>query len=291
MASNQKPFLPVTSLLLAATCWGVTWYPLRMLEQAGLHGLWATLLIYGSMVLGTAFLLPRCWREFCQHPQLFALIAVGSAWCNVAFFLAVLEGNVVRMLLLFYLSPVWATLMAWAWLKEDLDSKAWVTFFVAMGGALIMLWNPSLGLPWPTDRADLFALSSGMAFAFSNVAVRRLEAASVLSKVLANWWGVALLALAWIILYRLPNPGLGLVLYSVTAVFGSLLVVVMSVSVTYGVSRLPLHQSAVILLFELVAGTISSLWLTDEVITLGEWVGGALIVSAAFFTAKRVQAD
>jgi drug/metabolite transporter (DMT)-like permease len=60
----------------------------------------------------------------------------------------------------------------------------------------------------------------------------------------------------------------------------------MSVSVVYGVSHLPLHQSAVILLFELVIGAVSSLWLTDEVITYAEWLGGSLIVSAAYQTAR-----
>jgi drug/metabolite transporter (DMT)-like permease len=41
----------------------------------------------------------------------------------------------------------------------------------------------------------------------------------------------------------------------------------------------------VILLFELVAGAVSSLLLTDEVIVLREWLGGGLIILAAYVAA------
>ena len=289
MPSNQKPLLPILSLVVAATLWGVAWYPLRHLEQLGMHGLWATLVIYGSAALAGGFLLPRCYREIRQEPYLFALVAVGSAWCNVAFILAVLDGNVVRVLLLFYLSPVWSTLMAWRWLKEELGVQAWTTFFIAMTGAVIMLWNPEAGAPWPSDRADWLALSSGVAFAFANVAMRKLEGYSIESKVIVNWWGGSLLALALILLLHLPPPELSLTTYSLTASLGLVVVLIMTVSVSYGVSNLPVHQSAVILLFELVIGALSSLWLTDEIIALAEWVGGALIVAAAYLTARSAR--
>jgi drug/metabolite transporter (DMT)-like permease len=56
--------------------------------------------------------------------------------------------------------------------------------------------------------------------------------------------------------------------------------------VLYGVTRMPVHRSAVILLFELVVGAVSALLLTDEVVLLREWIGGAMIVSAAYLAAR-----
>jgi drug/metabolite transporter (DMT)-like permease len=60
----------------------------------------------------------------------------------------------------------------------------------------------------------------------------------------------------------------------------------MSLTVTYGVSRMPVHRSAVILLFELVAGALSSQLLTDETVLPREWLGGLLIVTAAYLAAR-----
>jgi drug/metabolite transporter (DMT)-like permease len=59
----------------------------------------------------------------------------------------------------------------------------------------------------------------------------------------------------------------------------------MTVTVIYGVSHMPVHRSAVILLFELVVGAVSSLILTDERVLLQEWLGGALILTAAYLAA------
>jgi drug/metabolite transporter (DMT)-like permease len=59
----------------------------------------------------------------------------------------------------------------------------------------------------------------------------------------------------------------------------------MTVAVQYGVSHMPVHRSAVILLFELVIGAVSSLLLTDEVVLIREWVGGIMIITAAYLAA------
>jgi drug/metabolite transporter (DMT)-like permease len=59
----------------------------------------------------------------------------------------------------------------------------------------------------------------------------------------------------------------------------------MTLTVIYGVSHMPLHRSAVILLFELVVGAISAMLLTDEQVQTQEWLGGALILVAAYLAA------
>ncbi len=92
---------PVFSLLLSATLWGVIWYPLRLLEAAGLSGLWATLASYGAaLLLGLLAVIARR-SELRQQPLTLLILAVSAGWCNVAFILAVLDGTVVRVRLRF----------------------------------------------------------------------------------------------------------------------------------------------------------------------------------------------
>ena len=285
MKRSNHHILPVLSLLLTASLWGLVWYPLRLLEGQGLSGLWVTLSSYGAeLVLGLVWL----WRsrsDWQYKPLVLGMMTLAVGWCNVAFVLAVLDGTVVRVLLLFYLSPLWALLLGWVLLEEHPGASGLLVFVLALAGAITMLWDPDLGVPWPRDRADWLAVSSGFAFSFANVMVRKSPRVSMQTKSAASWLGVVLVAGIWILIVQEPFPLVQVSTWFAAALLGWLGFVVMTVTVIYGVSHMPVHRSAVILLFELVVGAVSSLILTDERVLLQEWLGGALILTAAYLAA------
>ncbi len=278
--------LPVMGLLLAATLWGIFWYPLRLLEQQGLQGLWATLLIFASALLVG---LPALWKqraELARHPWLLLVIAIANGWCNTAFILAVLDGSVVRVLLLFYLSPLWTVVLGRFILGERPSRLSMAALALAMIGAFITIWEPALGIPWPQGHADWLAISSGFAFALSNVLIRKVQAVPVAIKTVISWVGVVLLAGLWISMADAPVPDVSLNVLAAAFAIGVLGVVLMSLAVQYGVTHMPVHRSSVILLFEVVVGAISAQLLTDEVVLPREWIGGTLILLAAWFTSR-----
>ena len=129
---KANTFFPVIALLWAAIFWGVVWYPLRLLETAGLNGLWTAWVIF------TVAALPGLWMEWSkraellEQPGLMLLIAAANGWLNVAFVLAVLDGNVVRVLLLFYLSSLWAVPLGRCFLCELIGLSGALTLLVAM---------------------------------------------------------------------------------------------------------------------------------------------------------------
>jgi drug/metabolite transporter (DMT)-like permease len=285
MKPSNHHILPVLSLLLTASLWGLVWYPLRLLEGQGLSGLWMTLSSYAAaLVLGLVWL----WRnrsDWQYKPLVLSMMMLAVGWCNVAFVLAVLDGTVLRVLLLFYLSPLWALLLGWVLLKEHPGSSGLLVFVLALAGAITMLWDPDLDMPWPRDRADWLAVSSGFAFSFANVMIRKSQRVSMQTKSAASWLGVVLVAGIWILIVQEPFPLVQVSTWFAAALLGWLGFVVMTVTVIYGVSHMPVHRSAVILLFELVVGAVSSLILTDERVLLQEWLGGALILTAAYLAA------
>jgi len=282
--SNQQ-ILPILSLLLTATLWGLVWYPLRLLEQQGLSGLWLSLASYGAaLAVGLAWL----WRsrdDWRVNPVVLGLMLVATGWCNVAFVLAILDGTVVRVLLLFYLSPLWALILGWLMLGENPGRSGLLVFVIAIAGALIMLWDTSIGMPWPRDESDWLAVSSGFAFSFANVMVRKTRHVSMYTKASISWLGVTLVAALWILVVQAPLPDVQLSTWLGAAMLGWLGFLVMTVTVIYGVSHMPVHRSAVILLFELVVGAVSSLLLTSEQVQNQEWLGGGLILTAAYLAA------
>jgi len=285
-AKPESRLLPVMSLLLAATLWGVVWYPLRLLEAAGLDGLWSTLVSYAATLAVTLWVFVRDRRLIVANALPLVVLGVTAGWCNVSFIMAVLHGTVVRVLLLFYLSPFWAVCLGWLLLGERPDRRSLLVFVIAVAGALVMLWNDRLGVPWPREPADWLAVSSGFAFALSNVYVRRLQGVSVWLKSASNWAGVLLVALCWIVFSQAPSPEVGAGVYLGAVALGLCGFLLMTVSVQYGVTRMPVHRSAVILLFELIAGALSSLLLTDETVLPREWAGGGLIIVAAWLAAR-----
>lgn len=285
MNRSKHHLLPVLSLLLTATLWGLVWYPLRLLEDAGLSGLWMSLAAYGAaLALGGAWL----WRgrgDWRDNAAWLALMTLAVGWCNVAFVLAVLEGTVVRVLLLFYLSPLWALILGWLMLGEHPGRSGLLVFVIAIVGAVVMLWDPAIGLPWPRDTADWLAASSGLAFALANVTVRKTHGVSMQTKSAVSWLGVVLVALAGILLAGEPVPEALPATWLGAALLGWFGFFVMTVTVIYGVTHMPVHRSAVILLFELVIGAVSAMLLTDEQVLAQEWAGGALILTAAYLAA------
>lgn len=290
-AKQPRPLLPVISLLFTATLWGIVWYPLRLLEAQGLAGLWSAAISYGAALAVCVWVFGRERRALQENLLYLALMGLAAGWCNVAFIMAVLEGTVVRVLLLFYLSPFWAVCLGWLMLGERLDGKSLLVFAIAISGAIIMLWDETIGMPWPRNEADWLAVSSGFAFALSNVYIRKMHHVGVWLKSVSSWLGVVLVAGAWIAFSHagLPAIGSGVLLAAIAlGLFGFL---VMTVAVQYGVSHMPVHRSAVILLFELVIGAVSALLLTDEVVLVREWVGGIMIVMAAYLAAHIHASD
>ncbi len=285
-SNPENRLLPVLSLLFTATLWGVVWYPLRLLEEQGLVGTWSALVSYGAALGVFLWVFVRDFSALKQNALPLLLMGLSAGWCNVAFIMAVLDGNVVRVLLLFYLSPFWAVCLGWLLLGEKLDARSLQVFVIAVAGALIMRWNDDIGMPWPRDRADWLAVSAGFAFALSNVFVRRMQDVCVLLKSVCSWSGNVLVALVWIVISQVGVPDVAPQVYGWAILLGLAGFLIMTLTVLYGVTRMPVHRSAVILLFELVAGAVSSLLLTDEVILLREWIGGVMIILAAWLAAR-----
>ncbi|MCK5644897.1 MAG: DMT family transporter, partial [Gammaproteobacteria bacterium] len=202
----------------------------------------------------------------------------------------VLDGNVVRVLLLFYLSPLWATLLGVFFLGEQLSRRALSILGIAMVGAVIMLWHESFGFPAPRDISDWLALSSGIAFAITNVLIHKLNHASVMVKTSTGWLGVLFLAFI-LIIFTEQKLAVSTEVIAGAWLLGAIAMTMMNIAVVYGVTNMPVHRSAIILLFEIVVGAVSSLLLTNEVIELREWIGGGLVILAAYLTATSQVED
>jgi len=281
------PSAPTWALLAGAAFWGVVWYPYRLLVQAGLDGIWSTIFTYGFALVAGLALFPRAAASLRRPSPVVLLMALAIGWSNLAYVLGVLDGEVMRVLLLFYLAPLWTVPIARVVLGEQLDAAGFGVMALALAGAMTMLWRPETGMPWPAARAEWLGLAAGFLFALGNVLVRRVQELGDAAKSIAIWAGVTLAGLV-----HLPASRMSAVAAWEAAIANAGLVagigaslVAMGLALQYGLSRLPANRAIVILLFELVVGAVAAYVLAGEIMRPQDWAGGTLIVAASFASA------
>lgn len=284
--NHTESKLAILSLLFAATMWGLIWYPMRLFEQAGMSVVWVTLIMYLTAGIASLPIFISQRFHWKQIPLDLLWLALAAGMTNLAFLVALNEGQVMRVMLLFYLSPLWSVIMGRWWLGEKLSWIAIVMFVLAMGGTMLMLWRPEAGLPWPHGLADWLALFASVCFAINNVLSRKLAAVPMVLKTTIILWGVVGVSIVVLFLQQASMPDVDITVWLSAVLVGGGIIIAMTVTVLYGLARMPVYLGAVIMLFELIVAAISSALLTTEMMTVAEWLGGALIFAAAFGIAQ-----
>jgi len=273
--------------------WGIIWYPYRLLQEAGFSGVSASFYTYLiAMVIGVV-LLGRHWRDLLSAHNSMCWLALAAGWTNLSYVLAVIDGEVMRVMLLFYLSPVWTLLLAHFWLKERAGLQGVLVIATSLLGAFIMLYDATLptNMPLPHNQSEWLALSAGMGFSLMNVQSRKFGDLSLVSKSFSVWLGVVFITVVSVLFFgqdfAMPTTmrnvdwmwlgGVGVLLFASTLL------------VQYGVTHMPAVRASIIFLFELVVAAIAAYYLAGEDMSLNEWVGGAFIVTAAIYAAVQFQ--
>lgn len=287
--TKQKKLRPIASLFVGAAAWGIAWYPYRLLEQAGMHGELSTALAYSIAWLMCLILF---WKQIrvseIFYPAAWILLGInlGAGWTSVAYVLGIIHGEVVRVLLLFYLAPLWTILFSRILLQERLSKLGYLIMLLSLSGAVLLLWQPESGLPLPTAYSDWMGLSGGFTFALTNVLIRKDQQHSIHLKLLAVLSGAALTGLVATLLMKNTSDITHFSINTWLILLGTgILVFFLSILLQYGMTHVPANQAIVIMLFELVVAAIAAYFLANEYLTIRDWVGGFMIVSASLFSA------
>ena len=279
----------VLALIASAFVWGVIWFPYRVLRDAGVDGVLAVSLTYGTALVLGGLVFRRKLVGLRPSWPLFWL-ALSAGGCNLGYVLAALNGEIVRVLLLFYLAPLWTVVLARLLLGERLTRSGVFVVALALAGAVIMLWQPAIGWPVPINLADWLGLGAGFSFALFNVLSRAIGAVSIEVKSLCAFAGVVLLGTLLISLGvsqpRLPGAApIWLLIFLL-----GLVLVVINLVVQFGLSRVEANRAIVIMISELGFAAISSWLLADETLDARDCLGGAMIVVATLLAAYRAKA-
>ncbi|MEO7105509.1 MAG: DMT family transporter [Rhodoferax sp.] len=279
--------LAAGGLLLNAFTWGVSWWPFRQLQELGVHPLWVTALIYLLASVCLAIARPSAWRGVAKNPGMW-LLMLSSGLTNVGFNWAVTVGDVVRVVLLFYLMPAWTVLLAWPILGEKPSAGSLARLVLALVGVVVVLKTPESAWPWPETMADGLALLGGFSFALTNVMLSRLRKAPSDASMLAMFGGGALMAsltawggMQWGTVGALPVVAPQWLAWLAGLSF---FVLVGNLGLQYGAKRLSASTTSTIMLTEVVFASASAVLLGAGTLSGRVLFGGALILLAALLS-------
>ena len=283
---QNKNVLAILGLLFGATSWGVIWYPYRLISEAGVTGVAASFYTYSIAVLMGILLFSKHWRGLASLPKSIIILSLIAGWSNLGYVMAVVHGEVMRVMLLFYLSPLWTLILAYFWLKEPISRAGISAIALSLVGAFAMLLQPG-AWPFPNSASDWLAISAGLCFALTNVITRKSHHLSLRAKSLAVWLGVVVMALICKPFYtpalgeQFPSPDFFSTTQWLMMSLVAVLLVVVTLAVQYSVTQMSATRASVIFLFELVVAAFASYYLAHEVMAWNEWLGGSLIIAAA----------
>lgn len=287
LAKSSGGALAASAIVVNAFIWGVSWWPLKALQQSGLHPLWATAAVYMLVSVGMLVFYRQSGRALLANPHLWFL-ALASGLTNVGFNWAVTVGDVVRVVLLFYMMPAWSVLVAWALLGEKPTRGSLLRLALAMAGVLIVLKTPESPWPVPQSGVDWLALMGGLSFAITNALLVRFNDSPSSGRMLAMFAGGALLStvvsVLGLLLSILPQPTLQAA--GIPVFFGLCLAFIISnAALQYGAAGLMASTTALLMLTEILFASVSAALLGAAEFTPRIFWGGSLIVVAALLAA------
>jgi drug/metabolite transporter (DMT)-like permease len=288
VTAKKHNVVAVSCLLTGALVWGLIWYPYRALQATGVGGALASFLTYFIALLPGLFVFRGRRSQLRQSPWMLAAIALAAGLCNVAYVLAMIHGEVLRVMLLFYLAPLWTVVFARVLLGEKAGPVGYPIIALSLAGAIVMLWRPGGRWPLPYNAAEWLGLGSGLSFALANVLSRKASGIDEAVKSASVWAGVALVALPVAILTEHPMQALAAMEARTWLLVAMLAVILFCVNlvVQFGLARTTANRAIVIMLSELVFAAASSYFLTSEQIGWREGLGGAMLVVAALCSGR-----
>ena len=286
ITSSRHPYYYTISfaLLIAAGMWGLFWIPQRALEAGGLTGGWATI---SQMVIPFAMLLPiSVWRlykgqSFGLEYPLIGLLFGGGIACYANSFLLT---DVVRALILFYITPVWTTIFEIVFLRQIPRFYRYITLVLALSGVWIVFGQEGV-IPLPQNSGDWIALLGGILIAASAVRMEIKKPEGIYpilfsfffygglftliqSYFLSDYLGDAPTIESWVTM--MPWLILIAILFHIPT----------NIVILGAPSRIGAGIFSIIILFEIVVGTFSAAVLTDEFIGWREILGSSFIIFA-----------
>lgn len=281
MSEARITALATTIVLATGLFWGIYWLPVRALSDLGLNGAWGTAAITLASALLLAPLALGRGRLRRADPIAIASIALGGA-AFALYSIGFVYGRIAIIILLWFLSPVWSTLIGrWVmgWPTPRLRLLAIV---VGLAGLVVMLGADG-EIPLPRGLGEWMTLIGGLLWSVSTTGIRvRTELAPLPAAFVFSAGAAATSLVLAPVLEPLPAVEAGALLRIVglALISGGLWWGLSLCGLMWATARLDPARVAILLMTEVLVGAVSAATLAGETLRPLEIVGGAMVLLA-----------
>jgi drug/metabolite transporter (DMT)-like permease len=270
-------------IFLASSFWGVLWVPMRHIEAMGLSGLWVVVLFHFLPALAMLPLIvrtaPSSRRDWGRAAVAGALMGAGFA----LYALGLVVASVTKTVILFYMTPIWSTVIAYFVLRERAGWGRWLAIAAALVGCALVTGVNRDELRF--DPADLLGLLSGLFWALGSVMIRRYDGLNFVHVSFLQYLFGGIMALIAAIYLGDPIPQLAVLLQAIPPAFlASAVVFLPSVLLIFRIMQYVSPGLVGILMLSeaLVAAVSAAFWLGETLAPM-QWIGVAAILATGVF--------
>lgn len=284
----MKSKLAVIVLVISSMGWGLTWLPLKYLTEVGMDSLHLILIAFASGAILFSPWLFRQYPEWKGSIGLMLMIALAGGIANASFQTAIAHGDVIRVMILFYMLPVWSVIGGHFFLREKVSVVRLIAVGLSLAGAAIILdvvntsWQ---GISW----IDVLAILSGMGLAATNILFRHTPNIPAMSKVAAMFAGCAVLITLSLSLVGETQSLPGTQPIVLAALYGVVWLGLITYGTQWAVTRMEAGRSSIIIVMELVVAVVSSALILGSDLGTNEILGGLMVLSAAIMEGARYE--
>lgn len=270
------------AIAVTASLWGAWWIPLRAFDRDGFAADWVT---FAFSAAATLLMLPLAvfrWRRIAESAAVLILSGLLSGLASAAYNHGVMTGDIIRVSLLFYLTPVWASLFGAVVLGERLGMFRIASIALGFAGAAVVLRHDT-GLPIPVARAEWMGFAAGILWAAALTVFRKTHEVPSYEKSFANFAGSALAAagLAFILPGEpMPDPTVTAHLLPYIAALSLIWLIPMVFVELWASSRLDPGRVGVVLLLEVAVTVVTATLVGGEAFEWRDAAGCLLVIGA-----------
>ena len=270
-------------IFLASSFWGVLWVPMRHIEAMGLSGLWVVVLFHFLPALA---ILPLIVKTASSSRRDWGRAAVAGALMGAGFALYALGlvvASVTKTVILFYMTPIWSTVIAYFVLRERAGWRRWLAIAAALMGCALVTGVSRDELRF--DPADLLGLLSGLFWALGSVVIRRYDALNFVTVSFLQYLFGGIMALLAALYFGDPIPQLNALLQAIPPAF--LASVVLFLPSVLMIFRIMQYVSpglvGILMLSEALVAAVSAAFWLGETLSSMQWIGvGAILTTGVF---------
>tara|TARA_B110001469_G_scaffold11622_1_gene11650 strand:- start:110 stop:1039 length:930 start_codon:yes stop_codon:yes gene_type:complete len=270
-------------LALSAGVWGLYWLPLRSIEELGVSASWSVVLFNACPLV---VLVPLLLFNYQQLKGLVGPTILAGLMIGIAFNLyanGLLETTVARATLLYYLTPIWSTLLGVVWLSEPLTKARIIAIGVALIGLFLLLSNANSSNQ-ALNIGDLYSFMSGIFWAIGVSVLNRWATIPILPLLAFTFLVTTLFsALTAGLLPANPVPDLQAVKMALpAAAFWAIFIFVPSFFIIFRISQLlfPGRVGILTMTEAIVAIVSAAILIPEESMLLLQWLGAGAIIMA-----------